>query len=79
MRIGGYEVDLVWREARLIAEIDGYAFHSSRRSFERDRRKDRDLQALGYTVLRFTWRELTAEPEAVVAAITRALTARRAA
>ena len=79
VRIGGYEVDLVWREARLIAEIDGYAFHSSRRSFERDRRKDRDLQALGYTVLRFTWRELTAEPEAVVAAITRALTARRAA
>ena len=45
-------------------------------SFERDRRKDRDLQALGYTVLRFTWRELTDEPEAVVAAISRALALR---
>ena len=50
-----------------------YTFHSSRRSFERDRRKDRDLQALGYTVLRITWRQLTEEPEAVVATITRAL------
>ena len=75
-RLGGWEVDLVWPDSKLIVEIDGYAFHSTRRSFERDRRKDRDLQALGYTILRFTWRELTDEPEAVVAAISRALALR---
>ena len=28
MRIDGHEVDLVWRDAQLIVEIDGYAFHS---------------------------------------------------
>jgi very-short-patch-repair endonuclease len=76
-RVGPWELDLLWRKDRVVVEIDGYAFHSSRRSFERDRRKDRDLQAAGYRVLRFTWRELTEEPEAVVAAITRALAERR--
>ena len=73
VRIGGYEVDLLWRAASLIVEIDGYAFHSSRRAFERDRRKDRELHALGYRVIRITWRELVEEPEAVVAALAAAL------
>jgi very-short-patch-repair endonuclease len=75
-RVGTWEVDALWRKAKLVVEIDGYTVHSTRRSFERDRRKDRDLQALGYTVLRFTWRELTDEPEAIVAAISRALALR---
>ncbi len=79
VRIGGFEADLLWRDQKLVVEFDSWTFHSTRRAFERDRRKDRELQALGYRVLRFTWRELTTEPEAVVAAITRALTARRAA
>jgi very-short-patch-repair endonuclease len=76
VRIAGYEVDLVWREQRLVVEIDGFAFHSSRRSFERDRRKDRELQARGYRVMRITWRELVEEPEAVVAALAAALSPR---
>jgi very-short-patch-repair endonuclease len=71
--VEGYEVDLLWREERLIVEVDGYAFHSSRRSFERDRRRDRELQAAGYRVLRLTWRELTDEPEAVIATLAAAL------
>jgi len=75
-RVGTWEVDALWRDAGLVVEFDSYTFHSSRSSFERDRRKDRELQALGYTVLRFTWRELTDEPEAVVAAISRALALR---
>ena len=67
------EVDFLWREHRLIVEVDGYAFHSSRRSFERDRRRDRELQAAGYRVLRLTWRELTDEPEVVIATLATAL------
>ena len=66
----------LWRAQRLVVEIDGYAFHSSRRSFERDRRKDQHLQTHGYRVIRITWRQLTEEPEAVVATITRALAER---
>ena len=72
----GYEVDFLWSAQRLVVETDGYAFHSSRGAFERDRRRDRQLQAQGYVVLRITWRELKDEPEAVVAELAAALTRR---
>jgi very-short-patch-repair endonuclease len=55
----GHEVDFVWRSTRLVAEVDGYAFHNSRRSFAMDRRRDAELAAAGYRVLRFTWSDLT--------------------
>jgi very-short-patch-repair endonuclease len=38
-----------------MAEVDGYAFHRSMRSFAADRRRDAELMAAGYRVLRFTW------------------------
>jgi hypothetical protein len=53
----------------LIVEVDGYAFHSNRAAFERDRRRDAELGALGYRVLRVTWRQIADEPEAVVATL----------
>ena len=62
-------MDFLWPSKRLIVEIDGYAFHSSRAAFERDRRRDADLQTLGYRILRFTPRRLNDEPVAVVAAV----------
>jgi very-short-patch-repair endonuclease len=65
--VGGYEVDMLWPEQRLIVEVDGYAFHSGRAAFERDRRRDAALQAAGYRVVRFTWRQITLEPHVVVA------------
>jgi very-short-patch-repair endonuclease len=68
-----WEVDLVWHARRLVVELDSYTFHSSRHAFERDRRKDRELQAGGYRVIRFTWRQITDEPEAVIAALATAL------
>jgi len=78
VRVGRHEVDLLWRNQRLIAEVDGYRFHASRSAFERDRRRDGELLALGYRVLRVTWRELTEAPEAVIANLARALATRAA-
>jgi very-short-patch-repair endonuclease len=72
-RLHGHEVDFSWPAHRLVAEVDGYAFHSSRSSFERDRRRDAHLVANGFRVIRITWRQLTSEPEAVVALLARAL------
>jgi very-short-patch-repair endonuclease len=57
-------------------EIDGFAFHSSRRAFEADRRRDAELQARGWRVVRITWRQLAREPERVVATIATLLAAR---
>jgi very-short-patch-repair endonuclease len=68
-RIGPYTVDFLWPERRLVVELDGYAYHSDRASFEADRRRDRELQTRGYVVLRFTYREVMEDPEAVVAAL----------
>jgi very-short-patch-repair endonuclease len=67
--VGPYEVDFLWPEARLVVEVDGYAFHSTRAAFERDRRRDAELQALGHRVVRATWRQIEDEPEALVASL----------
>ena len=77
VRIEGYEVDLLWRDRNLIVEIDSWAFHSMRRSFEQDRRRDQRLTTAGWRVIRITDRQLTTEPERVVAILSRALALQR--
>jgi very-short-patch-repair endonuclease len=71
--IAGVEVDVLWPEQRLVVEVDGFAFHGTRAAFERDRARDARLQALGYRVVRVTWRQVTDERHRVVAAIAGAL------
>jgi very-short-patch-repair endonuclease/predicted transcriptional regulator of viral defense system len=58
-RIEGIEVDFVWRDARLIVEVDGYRYHRSPSAFEADRERDVTLTAANWVVLRFTWRQIT--------------------
>jgi hypothetical protein len=72
-RVGPYEVDFLWREARLIAETDGFGYHQGRRAFERDRGRDADLLAMGFRVMRVTWRKLNAEPGVVLDQLIKAL------
>jgi hypothetical protein len=59
----------------LVIEVDGFAFHSSRWSFESDRRRDAKLVAQGFRVMRVTWRQIAEEPEVVLVSVTRALLA----
>jgi very-short-patch-repair endonuclease len=65
--LGRHEVDALWPDRRVAVEVDGYAVHSGRDTFENDRRRDGDLLAAGYRILRVTWLQLRDEPEAVVA------------
>jgi very-short-patch-repair endonuclease len=69
----GYEVDFLWRRERLVVEVDGFAFHSSQRAFERDRRRDGRLLTAGYRIMRVTWRQLTEEPEVLLVRLARIL------
>ncbi len=62
----GFEVDFLWRRARLVVEVDGFAFHAYPEAFERDHTRDTRLTLAGYRVLRFTWRQLADEPRTVV-------------
>jgi very-short-patch-repair endonuclease len=70
----GYVVDAVWPEQRLIVEVDGYTYHSNRAAFERDRRRDQQLIAAGYRVIRVTWLQLRDRPIETIATIITALT-----
>ena len=63
---GGHELDFLWRSEGVAVEVDGYAFHSSKRRFERDRRRDARLAALGIQVIRLTWRQIVVEPHATL-------------
>lgn len=76
VRLLGFEVDFLWREARLVVEMDGFAAHGHRGAFEKDRRRDQVLIAAGYRVIRVTWRQLCEEPVAVAARIAQALVVR---
>ena len=49
--VEGYEVDCVWRGARLIVELDS-RLHSNHGKFERDRARDRALTIAGWRVAR---------------------------
>jgi very-short-patch-repair endonuclease len=73
VRIHGYEVDMYWRAERLVVEVDGYAFHRSRRSFEGGRRRDAVLTAAGLRVMRVTWRQITQDRDATLVRLAQAL------
>jgi hypothetical protein len=57
-KIEGLEVDAVWREHRLVVELDSRAFHMTVAAFETDRERDRILQAAGWRTIRITSRQL---------------------
>jgi very-short-patch-repair endonuclease len=71
--IGNFEVDFYWRKERLVVEVDGYAFHASKRRFEGDRRRDAILTARGLRIMRVTWHQIIDEPEAVLVRLAQAL------
>jgi hypothetical protein len=72
-RIEGEEVDFVWRDQRLIVEVDGYAYHRSPSAFESDRERDVMLAVAGWQVLRFTWTQLTTRAAWVARAVSKRL------
>jgi very-short-patch-repair endonuclease len=71
--VAGREVDMVWLDRKLIVEFDGQKWHGDRRAFENDRRRDQDLVAAGYRVIRVTARQLEQEPLGVIARLAVAL------
>lgn len=58
-------LDLAYPEQRIGIELDGFAFHDTRDSFDSERARGNELQALGWNVMRVTSRHLEVEPERV--------------
>ena len=61
----GLEADFYFPGHGLVVETDGWDTHRTRQAFEDDRAKDAALTAAGYTVVRFTYRQLRDEPDTV--------------
>lgn len=71
-----YRLDFAVPGARVAFEIDGHAYHSSRKARARDAVRDRRLQAAGWRVFRYTSDEVFHNPFAVaheILEITRAV------
>jgi hypothetical protein len=63
------QVDFLWRRQRLALETDGFRFHRSQRSFERDRRRDQRLTVAAWRPVRTTWRQVIDGPGALAALV----------
>ncbi|WP_176921435.1 DUF559 domain-containing protein [Pseudonocardia oroxyli] len=73
LRIGSWEADVAFPEQRVAIELDGWAWHVEPGRFQGDRTKQNSLALTGWTVLRFTWADVTQRPDHVRAVVRRAL------
>ena len=71
--VGGMTVDALWRDQRVIVELDGKGNHGTPAQIARDHDRDLRLRALGFTVLRYAWEQLMRRPDLVLTDLRRAL------
>jgi very-short-patch-repair endonuclease len=62
-----YQVDCFWPGPRLIAELDGWKSHGTKRAFRKDRKRDRRLGAAGFHIVRITEGQVHDEPTELAA------------
>ncbi len=62
--------DFAYATRMALIETDSEAYHMDPVSFQRDREKQNEAHALGWTVYRFTWRQLIDDPDSVRVIIT---------
>lgn len=74
VRVEGFLVDALWREQRVVVEVDGRAGHSTWARIRKDRRRDLVLRRARYVPLRYVWEQVT-EQSADVAQDIRAVLA----
>lgn len=67
VREGRWLPDFLWRDARVVVETDGVAYHRTAAKRVRDATKDDELAASGWLVLRVTWTDVQRRPADVAA------------
>ena len=63
----GWLVDAVWFDRRVVVEVDGHRGHRTPAQLERDHTRDIQLRAAGFTVVRYTWAQVTTQARIVAA------------
>ena len=59
-------VDFAYPAAKVAIETDGWSFHSSRKTWQRDANKGNDLVRAGWSLLRFTYEDLRCRPKDIL-------------
>lgn len=77
VKIGRFEVDFLWRAQRLVVETDDFRYHRGSVAFEDDHARELELRHRGFTVRRFTGRQIDEDPDGIVADLRCAFTAER--
>lgn len=71
----GYEIDVAFIPQIVAVELDGFAFHRDAGAFQNDRTRRNALIAAGWTVLNFTWTDLSERAGYVASTIRQSLSA----
>jgi very-short-patch-repair endonuclease len=79
VKFGRFEADFVWREQRLIVELDSATYHSGPGVFQRDHEKDLVFRSAGFDVMRPTRAHVVYEGPRVLVLLAQALARRSAA
>ena len=64
--VDGRRVDCRWPRQKLTVELDGYRYHGTRHAWEQDRQRERDARARGDEFRRYTWADVTEDPEGML-------------
>ena len=64
---------MLWRNARLIVELDGREAHSTATQLAADAKRQAALERWGFRVLRFSWAQVNFEADRVAASVRRHL------
>jgi very-short-patch-repair endonuclease len=78
VRFGRFEADFVWREQRLIVELDSGRYHSGPGAVHRDREKDLVFRDARFDVLRFMRAHVVHQPTVTLVRLVQALARRTA-
>lgn len=70
-KVGRYRLDFAIVDRKIAVEVDGLTYHNGQSSFVKDQQRQRDLQAKGWTVIRFAAKEALDDPRRCLAEIAR--------
>jgi very-short-patch-repair endonuclease len=78
LRVRGhsFRIDIAFPQLKVAIEIDGWAFHRSKDRRDSDIRKHNVLAGAGWTVLTFSWEDVTERPDEFLHMITSVLASR---
>ncbi len=73
----GRRFDDAYPDHRLAVEWDSRSWHQRRSEMRNDRKRDRDAVRHGWVVVRFTWEDVTSDPQTVSESVSAILSRRR--